>query len=254
MSAMWCWLQPFGQPLIFTCILRVSGSVMPICSMRSRTARLSPIELVMPSLQESVPGHDTTSSISSAAGRPRPSSSSALPGVVDVLVAHPAQDHVLMHRRAGVAAGVVAHDLADAAELLRRQVTARHVDVQGREAGLALRRHARLHEAVEARAVAVGRRIAVGNRRARRLCSSWTNRSGVKSRSPTQSPSSSSSTSSRTASMPTLSTSTLMRARARFTRSQSWRSKIRKHGLGDLQVLAVVGGREVVQRRRDRAA
>ena len=64
-----------------------------------------------------------------------------------------------------------------------------------------------------------------------------------KSRSATQSPSSSSSTSSRIASMPILSTSTLMRARARLTRSQSWRSKMRKHGLGPLEVLAVVGGR-----------
>ena len=49
-----------------------------------------------------------------------------------------------------------------------------------------------------------------------------------KSRSSTQSPLSSSSTIARTSSMPTLSTSTLMRARARLTRSQSWRSKMRK--------------------------
>ena len=49
----------------------------------------------------------------------------------------------------------------------------------------------------------------------------------LKSRSSTQSPSSSSSTISRKASMPTLSISTLIRARARLTRSHSWRSKIR---------------------------
>ena len=68
---------------------------------------------------------------------------------------------------------------------------------------------------------------------------------------PTQSPSSSSSTCSRKASMPILSTRTLIRARARLTRSQSWRSKIRKHGLGDLHVVAVVGLDELVERRRD---
>ena len=50
-----------------------------------------------------------------------------------------------------------------------------------------------------------------------------------KSRSATQSPCSSSSTISRKASIPTLSTSTLMRARARLTRRKSVRSKIRKH-------------------------
>ena len=49
-----------------------------------------------------------------------------------------------------------------------------------------------------------------------------------KSRSSTQSPLSSSSTSSRKASIPILSTSTLIRARIRFSRSQSWRSKIRR--------------------------
>ena len=49
-----------------------------------------------------------------------------------------------------------------------------------------------------------------------------------KSRSATQSPSSSSSTISRKASMPILSISTLIRARARLTRSHSWRSKMRK--------------------------
>ena len=49
---MWCWLQPFGQPLILMWILRVSGSV--IChrlDALAGRARLRPIELVMPSLQ-----------------------------------------------------------------------------------------------------------------------------------------------------------------------------------------------------------
>ena len=50
---------------------------MSIASTRSRTAWFSPIELVMPSLQESVPGQLTTSLISSAPASPRPSSRSA---------------------------------------------------------------------------------------------------------------------------------------------------------------------------------
>src|SRR5918997_1283225 len=53
MLPMWCWLQPFGQPDILMWMRRVSGSVMPIASTRSWTARLSPIEETMPSLQES---------------------------------------------------------------------------------------------------------------------------------------------------------------------------------------------------------
>ncbi len=53
-----------GQPLILMWIARVSASVMSIASSRSCTAWLSPIELVMPSLQESVPGQETTSVIS----------------------------------------------------------------------------------------------------------------------------------------------------------------------------------------------
>lgn len=52
----------------------VSGSVMPMDSTRSWIAEFSPIELVMPSLQLSVPGHDTTSVISRAPDSARPSS------------------------------------------------------------------------------------------------------------------------------------------------------------------------------------
>ena len=61
-------------------------------------------------------------------------------------------------------------------------------------------------------------------------CSSSMNSSGsgVKSRSATQSPFISSSTISRKASMPILSIRNLIRARMRFARSSSWRSKIRR--------------------------
>ena len=61
--------------------------------------------------------------------------------------------------------------------------------------------------------------------------SSYSNRilSRLKSRSSIQSPVSSSSTISRNASIPILSTRTLIRARARLARSHSWRSKMRMH-------------------------
>ena len=63
MFAMWCCEQPFGQPLIFTWIFFVSGSSICISSSRACTTVFRPIELVMPSLQLSVPGQLTTSVI-----------------------------------------------------------------------------------------------------------------------------------------------------------------------------------------------
>ena len=74
MLEMWCWLQPFGQPLILMWIRFVSSSSICIESTRSLIARLRPIELVIPSLQLSVPGQLTTSVISRAPASPRPSS------------------------------------------------------------------------------------------------------------------------------------------------------------------------------------
>ena len=50
---------------------------MSIASIRSWTAWLRPIELVIPSLQESVPGQETTSLTSRGPASPRPSSESA---------------------------------------------------------------------------------------------------------------------------------------------------------------------------------
>ena len=38
MFAMWCWLQPFGQPLILMWMRRAIGSSIPSDSTRSRTA------------------------------------------------------------------------------------------------------------------------------------------------------------------------------------------------------------------------
>ncbi len=77
MLAMWCWPQPFGQPEILMWIWRVSGSSIARLSTRSASAALSPIELVIPSLQLSVPGQLTTSAIVRGPTPSRPSAPSA---------------------------------------------------------------------------------------------------------------------------------------------------------------------------------
>ena len=80
-------------------ILRVSGSVIAIASSRSLIARFSPIELVMPSLQLSVPGQVTTSVISSAPASARPSAPNRSQTSYKRLVADPEpQDQVLAAR------------------------------------------------------------------------------------------------------------------------------------------------------------
>ena len=88
---------------------------------------------MIPSLQESVPGQLTTSVISSAPAVAEVQCHEALPDVVHSLVADPAQHQVLVGGGAGVAAGVVAHDLAEATQLLRRHIAARDRDLDGRE-------------------------------------------------------------------------------------------------------------------------
>src|SRR4051794_19473260 len=87
----------------------------------------------------------------------------ALPHVVDRLVADPAQHEVLVHGGAGVAAAEVAHDLREPAELLRREVAARDLDLHRAEAPLALRLDVGRAEALERGAVAVGRAVGVRN-------------------------------------------------------------------------------------------
>ena len=87
------------------------------------------------------------------------------PDVVDALLADPAQHEVLLHRRPRVAAGVGAHDLRQAPELLGRQIAADDLRLDRHEALLLLRAHVRRAEALELREVPV--RAAVGRRRRR---------------------------------------------------------------------------------------
>ena len=72
----WCWPQLLGQPLILMCSFAASGSATAISVTRSWMARFSPIELVMPSLQLSVPGQLTTSRTVSAPASARSSAAS----------------------------------------------------------------------------------------------------------------------------------------------------------------------------------
>ena len=78
MLAMWCCEQPLGQPDILMWMRLVSSSVRSMPSTRSETARLRPIDEVMPSLHESVPGQETTSTTSLTPAAPMPISVSAL--------------------------------------------------------------------------------------------------------------------------------------------------------------------------------
>ena len=85
--------------------------------------------------------------------------------VVERLIADPAQDEVLIDRRPRVAAAEVAHDLREAAELVRAEVAAGDLHVHGREALLALGVDVVGAERLELRAVAVraaGRRRSLG--------------------------------------------------------------------------------------------
>src|SRR5262249_55101321 len=80
-----------------------------------------------------------------------------LPDVEERLVANPTQDEVLLHGAAGSAAGVLAHDRGEAAELLRAEVAAGDLHLHSREALLALRLDVALEEALELGALAVRR-------------------------------------------------------------------------------------------------
>ncbi len=123
----------------------------------------------MPSLHESVPGQLTVSVISSAPASPRPELVQPVPHLVHRLVADPPEHEVLVHRGAGGSAGVLAHDLSDPAELLRRQVPPRHLDLDRVEPGLALGLHVGGEEVLELMHIAVGSGVGVAGLRSVRL-------------------------------------------------------------------------------------
>ena len=79
----------------------------------------------------------------------------ALPHLVDRSVANPAQNQILMNGRSSVDAGVLPHDLRQPAELLRGQVAARNLDLDRREAALALRTDVGFQKPLELTGVAV---------------------------------------------------------------------------------------------------
>src|SRR5438128_241223 len=109
--------------------------------------------------------HDVSHLVGS--GLAQPELDEPPPHVVHRLVAHPAKDHVLLDARSRVPAGELTHDLRDAAELVGREVPARHLHLDRREALLALGPDVGGDEAIELGAVAVGR--AGVDRRRRRL-------------------------------------------------------------------------------------
>src|ERR1019366_384288 len=78
------------------------------------------------------------------------------PDTIDPLVAHPAHDTVLSPRGAGGTARVAAHDLAQPAQLLGREIAAADLDLDGAEATLTLGGHVGGREVIEVALIAVG--------------------------------------------------------------------------------------------------
>ena len=74
MFAMWCCPHEFGHPLALMCMALTSSSDVSMLSSASPNAWFSPMEDVMPSLQESVPGHVTMSRMVSRPGATKSSS------------------------------------------------------------------------------------------------------------------------------------------------------------------------------------
>src|SRR5581483_3440543 len=87
------------------------------------------------------------------------------PDVVDGLVAHPAEDEVLLRRGSRVASGEVPHDLREAPELLRGEIAAGDLHLHRAEPRLSLGPDVGLAEAVELGAVAVGAAVVERGRR-----------------------------------------------------------------------------------------
>ena len=231
MLAMWCWPQPLGQPLILTCIARVSGSSIahrlePLADREVEPHRAGDAELAAVGARA---GDDVVDLVVRRVAEAECAQSACQTSYTDSSRTQ-RRTRFCCDGRARVAAGEVAHDLR------RARGTARG---SGRRAGSCTStvtkpawRCARVLAATKrsnSRASPLGDRVGAGAARARRPPRRRRRAAAVgsKSRSATQSPRSSSSTISRKASMPMRSTSTLMRARARFARSSSWRLKIR---------------------------
>ena len=77
MLAMWCCPHEFGHPLALMCIALTNSSEVLIESRASPRALFKPIDDVIPSLHESVPGQVTMSRIVSLPGAAKSSSFSA---------------------------------------------------------------------------------------------------------------------------------------------------------------------------------
>ena len=223
---MWCWPQPLGQPLILTLTFWTSGSCVVELDhllahavaglVRGRDRELAAV------------GAGAGDDVGHAGRRRRRRSrspSSSRWSIVQRLGAHPAQDQVLVLVGAGVAAGVLAHDAGQLAELAGADVAHRDRDRRRRRSRPASAR-ATLVQRQRSKPAAAG------------LPSSATGALGVFRRhlgqrrhvdaAPSPSPSPALRRSSRVkASAPILCSRNLMRALLRFLRSRPGRSPSR---------------------------
>ena len=111
----------------------------------------------MPSLQLSVPGQETTSSILLGVGRAHAEFVQLFPDGVNGVVGDPAEDDVLLRRGAGAFAPVLAEDVGEAAELLGGEVALVDGGFDGGVAVLDLGSDVGVEEAFEAGGIAVWR-------------------------------------------------------------------------------------------------
>ena len=191
---------------------------------------------------------------SSAPASPRPSSPSALPDVVDRLLAHPAQDEVLVDGGAGVAAAVVAHDLrpgrGTAPGCRSPRVT---LTCDGEKPAWRWGCTLDAQRSGRTPAVAVGA-VAFSGRRPGALASSSSGTAAAWGRSrarPPSRPAAPPRLARGSASVPILVDQDLDAGAGAVLAQPVLAVEDPQDGLGDLQVLAVVAPQEVVDRRRD---
>ena len=114
---MWCWPQELKQPLTLMCSPRIdSSSSAPRSSSRIRSSAASPRDDEMPSLQVSVPGQATTSTIVPAPGQIQVGCLQLAVQGRKIGLAHPAENDVLLDRGADRFACVPARDVGQRAQ------------------------------------------------------------------------------------------------------------------------------------------
>ena len=133
--AMWCWPQPFGQPLI---LMWRSGASAATSGCRARCSPSSaprPRDCVTARRHDSAPGQLTTSATVLAPARPRPAARAACSRPSRSPLLDPAEQQVLLGGHAHRAVAVGLGEIGEDAQLVAGEVAERHRDDGHRVAG-----------------------------------------------------------------------------------------------------------------------